>query len=353
MWLADLRRAGSAVTTWVLEGYLAPANVSVLTSQWKAGKTTLLSVLLARMHSGGALAGFQVTPGKAAVVSEELPALWRHRADKLAYGDSVCWFCRPFSSPPSAGQWLGLRDRLMDVHGRVGLQLVAIDSLACLAPPGVENCPRHMLDFLSTLRPLTAANIAVLLLHHPSKKDLGPGMAARGTGVLSSFADILIEMRWYGRASDTNRRRRLLAFSRHEATPRQRVIELSADGADYVTHGDYQDDQFAYFWLVLKGVLEAADKKLTRPEIAKSWPPDLVRPTRMTLWRWLDRAVNQGLLLRDGSGWKTKPFRYWLPGQEAKWPQAYAGMEEWLDQIETANAHVMLQPSHPLPPPPE
>jgi len=49
---------------WVWQGYLAPGSITLLTSQWKAGKTTLLSVLLARMGDGGTLAGLPVRKGR-------------------------------------------------------------------------------------------------------------------------------------------------------------------------------------------------------------------------------------------------------------------------------------------------
>ena len=32
----------ASVTDWLLHGYLARGNITLLTSQWKAGKTTLL-----------------------------------------------------------------------------------------------------------------------------------------------------------------------------------------------------------------------------------------------------------------------------------------------------------------------
>jgi hypothetical protein len=34
--------------------------------------------------------------------------------------------------------------------------------------------------------------------------------------------------------------------------------------------------------------------------------------TGALLWHWLDRAVATGLLLRDGTGRKSDPFRFWL-----------------------------------------
>jgi len=42
-----------------------PGNITLLTSQWKSGKTTLIAVLLSRLKAGGQLAGLPVLPGRA------------------------------------------------------------------------------------------------------------------------------------------------------------------------------------------------------------------------------------------------------------------------------------------------
>src|SRR5437870_3071982 len=68
--------AQPARLSWLCQGYLAAGNVTLLTSQWKSGKTTLVAVLLAKMAKGGQLAGLQVKPGKAVVVSEESSLNW-------------------------------------------------------------------------------------------------------------------------------------------------------------------------------------------------------------------------------------------------------------------------------------
>ena len=34
------------------------------------------------------------------------------------------------------------------------------------------------------------------------------------------------------------------------------------------------------------------------------------------MWRWLEQAVRRGLVRQEGSGKRTDPFRYWLPGRE-------------------------------------
>jgi hypothetical protein len=318
LWLDDLRKAAAPPTDWLWHGYLAPGNVTVLTSQWKTGKSTLLSVLLARLKHGGHLAGLRVAPARAAVVSEESAAHWLSRSEKLDYAGHVCWFCQPFPGKPTAAQWLALLDRLTELHARHGLGLVAIDSLAEFFPGRGENHVACMLDFLMPLRRLTARGLAVLLLHHPGKVPGGEGLLARGSGALSSFADILIEKRWYAQPSEGDRRRRLLAFSRHEQTPRQLVIELNAAGTDYLGHGSFLDEEFTVSWQVLRTILETAPRKLTSRQLARRWPAEVKAPAAVTLYRWLERAVGQGLLLREGSGRRRDAFRYWLPGHEER-----------------------------------
>ena len=41
--------------------------------------------------------------------------------------------------------------------------------------------------------------------------------------------------------------------------------------------------------------------------------------TTLPLWRWLDRAVKEGLVLVEGTGRRNHPFRYWLDGMEEVW----------------------------------
>ena len=37
------------------------------------------------------------------------------------------------------------------------------------------------------------------------------------------------------------------------------------------------------------------------------------KPESTTLWRWLSRAVAEGILQQQGTGRCADPFRYWLP----------------------------------------
>jgi hypothetical protein len=66
-------------------------------------------------------------------------------------------------------------------------------------------------------------------------------------------------------------------------------------------------------------VLEDAPRKLTRLEILDDWPPDFDKPSRTTVFKWLTRAGDRGLLAHAGTGRRSDPFRYWLPEKEAAW----------------------------------
>ena len=107
--LADvntLRACARRDPGWIWHGYLKPGNATLLTSQWKAGKTTLVSVLLSKMATGGTLAGLAVRPGRAIVVSEESAEHWLARDDRLHFGPNIQFICRPFRGRPTVANHL-------------------------------------------------------------------------------------------------------------------------------------------------------------------------------------------------------------------------------------------------------
>jgi hypothetical protein len=199
--------------------------------------------------------------------------------------------------------------------------LVAIDTLTTFLPGRNEASAPLMMEALLPLRRLSQRGVAILLNHHPKKGLPLPGQAARGSGALASFTDINLEMSWYQPKETTDRRRRILAHSRHEETPRQLVIELNADGDDYLVHGTFDDDEFAQNWEKLCMVLEDANDKKTRQELRDEWPRDFPCPSDATLYRWLVRAVAAGFVCQEGTGRRADPFRHWLPSRAEQWKQ--------------------------------
>jgi hypothetical protein len=318
LWSRDLRPEPDDVP-WLWHGYLAPGYVTLLTSQWKSGKTTLLSVLLARRCAGGTLAGRPLRPGRTAVVSEEGRGHWTQRRRRLDFGEGVAFFCRPVAGrKPTRDEWLGLIDSVARLGREDGVDLAVIDPLAPFLPGRGENNNDLMQEAVLALDELRAAGMATLLLHHPKKGATVQGQAGRGAGSLISLADISIEMHPYGGAEDYDRRRVLRAWSRFPATPRQLVIEWAADGGDYLSRGAVADEEFREQWEQLAGFFATAPDKLTRRELRALLPSGPGTPSDRTLLRWLERAVAENLLQRDGTGHRNAPFRYWLPERDAE-----------------------------------
>jgi hypothetical protein len=156
---ADLRPAEGAERDWLWHGYLTPGAVTLLTSQWKSGKSTLLAVLLARLKTGGALAGLPVRAGRAVVVSEEPPQLWWDRGLSLELDGHVRWFCQPFRGKPTLEQWLDLLDQIGRMHERQPVGLLAIDSLANLSPMRTENDSAEVLRAVVPLQGLSSRGL--------------------------------------------------------------------------------------------------------------------------------------------------------------------------------------------------
>jgi hypothetical protein len=351
----DLDKHPSPPPPWLWQGYLGPGKVTLLTSQWKSGKTTLVSLLLARMQQGGQLAGLPVAAGKAFVVTEESKDDWRPRLQRLGIRDRVDFLYRPFLAQPSMAEWLALIETAAVLRQGQGIDLLVIDSLSKFLPAHSENSAGALLECLTPLQRLSTAGMSVLLPHHPRKGKTVPGQAARGSGALPSFVDMIIEMGYYSQPDDLDRRRRLLGFSRHEETPRHLLIELQADGMDYLVLQSGLEAALGDSLTAVLHVLSDASTKLTRQEILDRWSADYSKPDSSTLWRWLSRALAQGLVRQEGTGRAGDPFRYWLPEREALMrpdggtaEEMQAWNERWVGELLGR-----IKPSDATPPPEE
>ncbi|HEY1381769.1 MAG TPA: AAA family ATPase [Gemmataceae bacterium] len=296
---------------WLWHGYVARHFLTLLTGQWKIGKTTLLATLLARLSTGGQLAGREVTPGRAVVVTEEGAFLWLVRMTRHDIGDGVSFAFAPYVRAPLPRQWGDLIEDLRELHRRRPIDLVVIDPLAAMLPGHEEANAAAMTAALRPVRELAASGPGVLLVHHPRKGRTIGGQGARGTGALAAMVDFLVEVHWAGPATEENRRRRLVAWSRHEATPRRVLVELSADGTEYAVLPDGPDAPADVAAQTAETIVRAAGLALTPREVWERWPAaDRQRPKPRTVEARLRGLAAAGRLERVGPGTRFEPFRY-------------------------------------------
>jgi len=304
--LSELGEGAEVLWTWL--GYLCREHITLLTGLWKGGKTTLLAYLLRDFASGGELAG-TIEPARVLVISEESKGLWARRRDDLGIGDQVHLVNRPFLGRPRLSDWIGLVDRIVEWIGLNGYGVVVFDTLASLWPVPDENDASLMMAALSPLHAITAAGAAVLLVHHPRKGDAGEGQASRGSGALTGFVDIIVELRRYDAANHDDRRRVLTAYSRFDETPTGVVIELAEGG--YRTVGGKSEAKRDDRLSVIAGVLLPDPPGMTVDDIRDGWPlGEAPKPGRRTVQTDLKEGAGKGLWIASGHGSRGDPLRY-------------------------------------------
>ena len=297
IWSDAIPQAPEGLTDWIWEGLLKPGSLTLLTSSWKAGKTTLLSILLGLRVTGGVLGGLAVKPGNTLIITEEPMPLWDVRIAKHCFGDSVAFISKPFRTIPTEREWRDLIDRALTIHGAHRVDLFIIDPLAPFLRS--ENQARGMLEALLPLGSLLRAGMAGTLLHHPGRAERPLGQAARGSGALLGHVDISIDMR-LPRGDPLTRRRRLFTLSRYAVSPRQLTLELDETGTLYTLVAESAEGPFEDHWETIRLILAEAPQKLTRQDLLLEWPAELDQPSATTLWRRLDKAVVQGVVLWEG-----------------------------------------------------
>ncbi len=309
---ASVLHAAPEPTPWLWDGYLKPGDITLLTSQWKTGKTTLLTGLLRCLGPGDPFLGRVVRPGRAWVVSEESLDLWADRVRARPIGPHVQLFARPFRGRPTADEWGHLIDRATDARAAGELDLFVVDPLASFLTSRSESEPTTLLEALLPLHRLTTAGAAVLLLHHPRKKPAEAGSTARGGGALLGFVDLTLELTRFRKLKSDDRRRLLFAQSRRAETPTRLAYEWDAAADEFRLVPDPRERQFEDNWEVVLAMLGERGGTLTCKEIRQFWPDDAERPSEAALYNWLNRAFARKLIRRDGQGNSGSPWRYRL-----------------------------------------
>lgn len=311
---ADTLETGPSLPSdrWLWHGLLMSGDVTLLTSLWKAGKTTLLTGLLRHLGTGEPFLGLDARPGHAWVVSEESLGLWRDRLRRMPLGPHVHLLARPFRGRPTLDEWDQLIDRAAEARAAGELDLFVVDPLASFLPGRCESDAATLLEALQPLHRLTTAGAAVLLLHHPRKKPAEAGSAARGSGALLGFVDVSAELTRYGKLKLDANRRLIRSQSRRAETPPRLAYEWNPATGAFRAVTDPRERQFEENWETVLPVLRTLTAAVTHKEIRDGWPADAERPGETTLYEWLNHAHAKKLVRREGTGTRLDPWRYRL-----------------------------------------
>lgn len=298
---------------WVWGGLLARGDITLLTSVWKSGKTTLLAGLLDALDTARPFLGRPTVAAHTVIVSEESPVHWAERQRVIPGGARAAVVTRPFPGRPSAADWQELVATAEAGRAAAPLDLFVIDPLATFLPGRSDSDPAALLDFLHPLRQLAAGGTAVLVLHHPRKERSEEGSTARGSGALLGYVDTTLELARYGRLSTDANRRRLSVRSRHPGAPEELVYEWAPGTPDFRVVADGTDARFRENWEEVRRLLAERTRPISHRELLGVWPEDRPAPSVVQLYEWLHRAVREGWAVRSGKGTKGEPYRFALP----------------------------------------
>ncbi|HVK08039.1 MAG TPA: hypothetical protein VM597_04590, partial [Gemmataceae bacterium] len=120
--------------------------------------------------------------------------------------------------------------------------------------------------------------------------------------------DVVLEYLWAGPATEENRRRRLLGWSRYGTTPRELLLELDAAGTGFTVVPPELADLDDTTRTVLD--LVRATPGLTAWEIHLRWPSAAPRPGPRRIQEVLHRLAGAGDLTRTGRPHPADPYRY-------------------------------------------
>jgi hypothetical protein len=290
---------------WIWDGLIALDAVTLLSAPEKAGKTTLLSLLLDRRRAGGQLLGRTVLPGRTILCSEENSNLWALRQPPLDFGPQL-EFHHPLGDNPTPRRWRRFFDHLLELP-EDSFDLLVIDTVMSFLP-AAQNTPGALRKALNELRVVSNLPAGVLLLHQACASR----SRTRVRGPLTAFADILIDMQ-VPSGDRFTRRRSISGVGRYPGTLQHVVAELNAEGTDYLLLDDVPPEAALPAILeTLQRLLKESPEPLTRQDLLARWPESERAPHEDSLSRSLVRGCEQGLFVRTGAGTKAEAFRYAL-----------------------------------------
>lgn len=324
-WASELT-APPRADDWLWKGYLPRSGITLLSAYWKAGKTTLLAHLLRALGTGGEFLGQEIRAARVLYVSEEGELHWVRRRDHLGIGDHAGFYLQPFACKPTPVDWLGFLGSLKaDITGH-GFDLVVFDTLAKLWPVLEENDAGAVDAALMPMWELTKAGAGVLLIHHLRKSGGGEYTASRGSGALSAFPDILIELTRFEAGNLKDRKRVLRAKGRYDETPEELVIELKDNVYETVADPNMIGPDGRV--IVPEPVSEEDRIRYIMPKDANGWLTieEIRERLRVKSWGLRNKDLNnvlfsmygrQQILIRGVVRSKTDPRQYRLviPGE--------------------------------------
>ncbi|QYJ14220.1 hypothetical protein Rxycam_00016 [Rubrobacter xylanophilus DSM 9941] len=300
---------------WIVQGFLASGAITELDGKIKsAGKTTLVTHMLRAVLDGRSFLGRPTKKTAAVFLTEQQPASFRQALERAGLGDRDDLHVLYWHEHPDV-PWPELADAATEFAREVGAGVLVVDTLGQFAGlrGDAENSAGEALRAVQPLQRAAGEGLAVLFCRHERKGGGEVGEAARGSSAFGGAVDIILSLR----RPEGNTRptvRVIESLSRFDGTPDKLVIELTDEG--YRALGDtaaFAQQQARE--AILDTLPALQEHAMTTAEVV-----DAVRGRgvgRTVAAATLTRLVEEGVVLRSGSGRRGDPYRYHRPAGES------------------------------------
>ncbi len=234
-----LKAKAAGVVPWVWDGYLASGEVTLLAGREKLGKSTLLFALLTQVAHDGFFLERACHTTTTLYLTEEAPSTVVEKCDRFDLREGVHFVPR---TEVHGLSFRTLCDQVLVTASHLRAGLVVFDTLAHWGGLGAEaeNQAGAVQALFADLHRLTAAGLAVLVVHHLAKSS----GEIRGSTALPGSADTVLKL-FPTKGSRTGRS--LFASGRHGETPQAIRLELD-DSAYHLINGPTPTEEHPRSW---------------------------------------------------------------------------------------------------------
>jgi hypothetical protein len=292
--------ARTSLDEWLWTGFIAPALVTILHSEPKVGKTTLLTDLYRAFGTGQDFCGLAVEKCKVFVITEEGTDNWVDRRDEKDLKDHIHVCTQPPVGHADWAGWTALMEWTRKQAVAAGARCAVFDTSSGLWPVVSEYDNSEIQRALKATQVLTQAGIAVVFSSHSRKAAGSQITALRGGSALAGAGDLVVQMKKLDDEPD-GVRRVLIPSGRRSETPAKLVVAYGVDGYDVTSILQSLDVQGKINFL--RSVLPYEPDGISKSKLKEASRGKL---SHKVLDRLLDRLASSGevVKLHDGK-WDT------------------------------------------------
>jgi RecA-family ATPase len=298
---------------WVVRGFLAAKNITLLLGIPKVGKTSLaFAIIRAILHNEPFLMR-SVLQGPVVLLTEQLETSLRERLAKSGILDDARLIILQYDSTRGVS-FPDVMQRTVETCHEVGAGVLVIDTFSRWVglQGDSENNSGAVLEAMDPIRAAAADGLAVLIIHHERKSGGSAAVAGRGSSAIAGEVDIVLKLAANGGGASSQRV--IEASSRFDETPASITIERLESG-DYIE--------------VSGGNVTASDRiREILSRRSRLTSRDMERELELspsTINDSLNKLVATGTVLRSGSGVKGDAFLYSMAGGPSDCPSMEQG----------------------------